>query len=935
MPRPAVIQSGALPLAEASLSQAKQFFDLWFSLTPGYLIIWAKKPGSKNSLTSSFLGRTRNEDAALKAVELANSGHDVYFGTCLLAHKPGEGLRGKGEDTCATVGLWLDLDLAGDGHAGAGLCPDDASAQALVAKFGLQPSAVVHSGGGLHLYWSFSQPHKMNCFADRVTARLRSDRFQDFFRRPEVNPEAWTIDRTSDLARVLRVPGTLNFKQADPRPVQLLWVADGDTDRYSTATLEAALPALDGTPDQEAPTPTPRDWEPGTRPDAYERARLYGAAIPGESEGNRNARAFKFAADIQHGFCLPGESGYLIYQEWCDRCSPPLAKREARQAWNSARKNAQYAPGYLLSQEPTQRPFGDGGWAPPVQSGGSMVPADEPVKPSTNGSASPDPKTDQTGLFELQTAELKPEDVQGAIYRLELPIIQAGGNPPQTVIRTTLGRMKQRGRFFSNPQGLVYFNIDDPKGKIQPLNSKGLALQLGEIANFVNVKGRDKETDLLVVGCRSFPGPLAEQMLEMSQTELGLPELTRVVPVPVFASNGQLLQKTGVYPDHSIAIQLGVKVPSVSDCPSMQEVTRARELFEEMVFDFPFSGRADRANACALWLSVYIRELTGLCPFMVAEAPCPGTGKGLLVDLLLGCFVGFGSDRQGIAMIGEFDRGEGPEKVLCATLLAGPSVVQIDNFVKLASGQFCFVLTTLRPSFRYLGESRMVTPWNLAVWVGTANNPVYSDEIARRVVPIRIASPLERPSERTHFRHPDVMQWATDNRPKLVWAALTLVQNWVAKGMPKGGQVFGSFQRWADVLGGILACAGIEGFLEGRAESLARSDVESQEWSAFFGAWYSKFGQGKVTTSELVQVVRETTTPSHVFRCSTDQSQLTTLGRALHGRMHRVYAGLRLDSAGASNGRQRYALSVVAEAHPPSVAEEIQAGLEAADGKLF
>lgn len=72
-----------------------------------------------------------------------------------------------------------------------------------------KPSVVVESGGGYHLYWLFAAPFVL----DSEDARQEAIRLQ----------AAW-VDRvgadpaSKDLARVLRVPGTRNYKY-DPAPL--------------------------------------------------------------------------------------------------------------------------------------------------------------------------------------------------------------------------------------------------------------------------------------------------------------------------------------------------------------------------------------------------------------------------------------------------------------------------------------------------------------------------------------------------------------------------------------------------------------------------------------------------------------------------------------------------------------------------------------------
>ena len=74
-------------------------------------------------------------------------------------------------------------------------------------------------------------------------------------------------------------------------------------------------------------------------------------------------------------------------------------------------------------------------------------------------------------------------------------------------------------------------------------------------------------------------------------------------------------------------------MPAVPKEPTDDEVEQAKNLLlDEYLVDFPFEGDADRANALAYLLTPFIREMVGLVPMLILDAPTPGTGKGLLLS---------------------------------------------------------------------------------------------------------------------------------------------------------------------------------------------------------------------------------------------------------------------------------------------------------------
>jgi hypothetical protein len=86
--------------------------------------------------------------------------------------------------------------------------------QALCSKTALPlPSAVVNSGGGLHIYWTSDKPlspEEWRPYAEGLKALLLREGVK------------CDVALTTDIARLLRVPGTLNHKYSPARRVELV-----------------------------------------------------------------------------------------------------------------------------------------------------------------------------------------------------------------------------------------------------------------------------------------------------------------------------------------------------------------------------------------------------------------------------------------------------------------------------------------------------------------------------------------------------------------------------------------------------------------------------------------------------------------------------------------------------------------------------------------
>ena len=91
------------------------------------------------------------------------------------------------------------------------------------------PTVVIDSGGGYHCYWLLREPFLLATDEDRERARKAQAAWVGYTKGDNA---------AKDLARILRIPGTRNYKYDPSRPVTII---DADFQRlYALADLEAA-----------------------------------------------------------------------------------------------------------------------------------------------------------------------------------------------------------------------------------------------------------------------------------------------------------------------------------------------------------------------------------------------------------------------------------------------------------------------------------------------------------------------------------------------------------------------------------------------------------------------------------------------------------------------------------------------------------------------
>ena len=173
----------------------------------------------------------------------------------------------------------------------------------------------------------------------------------------------------------------------------------------------------------------------------------------------------------------------------------------------------------------------------------------------------------------------------------------------------------------------------------------------------------------------------------------------------------------------------------VADRPTPAEIASAKALVEdEMLGDFPFTGPAEKAHAMAMLLLGFFRSMiSGPTPLHLIEKPSPGTGATLMMDAISTVLTGVG-----VSVMTEGSSEEEWRKRLTSQLRRSPLLIVIDNLRRpLNSSALAAALTAPYWEDRILGVSEIVRLPIQSLWVATGNNPVLSNEMARRVVRIR------------------------------------------------------------------------------------------------------------------------------------------------------------------------------------------------------
>lgn len=171
-----------------------------------------------------------------RARALADGGKDVYVAVSLARQAGMYDTRIKSANAAGIMGLWADIDIADpDVHKKWNLPPSHDAAMELLTACGREPTLVVNSGHGLQAWWLFQEFWAFDSEDDRLAAAGLAQRWNTTL-QVRAAERSWVVDSTFDLARVMRVPGTLNRKGSPVVPVKLL---SGSGPRYNPEDFDA------------------------------------------------------------------------------------------------------------------------------------------------------------------------------------------------------------------------------------------------------------------------------------------------------------------------------------------------------------------------------------------------------------------------------------------------------------------------------------------------------------------------------------------------------------------------------------------------------------------------------------------------------------------------------------------------------------------------
>ena len=195
---------------------------LYNGLSSGALSVTAKVGAS---MLTKWFSPDQLEQMALFAQKCGTK-YNTYIGISPREKSLGKNSRGQKEDVGWLVTLFADYDVKGPAHKETRLPESREELLTFLNSLPIPISLAVDSGNGVHAYWLLKTPYRTDTDELRDKAEACIKGWERFINDRAMREHGWRFDAVCDLPRMLRAPGTTNFKTEDHPCCQVIHSSD-------------------------------------------------------------------------------------------------------------------------------------------------------------------------------------------------------------------------------------------------------------------------------------------------------------------------------------------------------------------------------------------------------------------------------------------------------------------------------------------------------------------------------------------------------------------------------------------------------------------------------------------------------------------------------------------------------------------------------------
>lgn len=409
-----------------------------------------------------------------------------------------------------------------------------------------------------------------------------------------------------------------------------------------------------------------------------------------------------------------------------------------------------------------------------------------------------------------------------------LPVVIVNGRQAGEVTREASAALLNHVHVYRHGTRLAQLVQGTDRPELRTVESKHTEHLLGRHVFTCEVRDRIR---------RATPPPPWLYRTVLQELENTAPRLDGLIEIPPVHPDGSIHTAPGYDPVSRLLYVPGELQLSIPDAPTQEDAIRAAQALQDLWSSYPFASPESAANHRALLLTAVLRSNFRAVPMCLSDGNHFGVGK-----TSLGLQAGILQTGRYPAVTTKPESSEEFRKKVTTEIEAGAPLIILDNVTGfLQDSALAAVLTTSMWGDRRLGTNQKIELPCKAVWLATGRNLAPKGDMVRRVFWIYLETEDTQPEKRKFDR--DMNAYVMTHRGEILSLLYTMIRAWYLAGQPDAGVRMGSFDEWARVIGGILAYAGVTGFLENSTELEDEADTEAQEAETFARAILDHYGR--------------------------------------------------------------------------------------------
>ena len=188
--------------------------------------------------------------------------------------------------------------------------------------------------------------------------------------------------------------------------------------------------------------------------------------------------------------------------------------------------------------------------------------------------------------------------------------------------------LAETGLFYQRAGRVVAVYPQQGAAALKEVNIHDLTLEMAKLSRWQRYDGRAKRC------VPTDPSAKCLTALLESQNHKFLPEIEAIVRQPILQEDGKIDLQRGYHPKTRLYCSYDPEKYQLEEKPFLGDALKALAELRKLLEEFQFEDSSDESAALCAMLTASVRSLLPFAPMFLIKAHQPGTGKGVLSELI-------------------------------------------------------------------------------------------------------------------------------------------------------------------------------------------------------------------------------------------------------------------------------------------------------------